>query len=217
MSELQNTRKGLMISIEGIDCSGKSTAIDNVCSLMDNSTFLRTREPGGCPVSEDLRTFLFTRGNELSAETETLLFYAARTQHNHDVIKPAVMAGKHVVCDRYFDSTFAYQGAKGRNGIVPTLTDMLTDHGCVKKPDRTFLFDISVDTYIKRKTLRGVVHGEEVNAFEDRDINYFQTVIDLYRQLANLEPARFIVIDAEDTIEGVQEQVRGHFESLKLL
>jgi len=200
----------LLVSVEGIDCSGKSSAIN---MLKETYSIVTTREPGGTPIGEELRTLILQNGNVISSETEALLFYTARVEHCKAFIKPNLDAGNVVVCDRYYDSSLAYQGANG-NTFTKTLHEFMLRENVILRPNYTLLFDISIETYLKRKTARGVVKGEEINHIEDRDVVIYEKTLAIFRELAREEPNRFIVVDANQDIQTVHNQVTAIFDKL---
>lgn len=188
------TKRGVFLSIEGLDCSGKTTVREHLSRRFPNS--LITREPGGCPLSETLRGIILENAGAMDSRTETMLFYAARIEHCERTIKPALAEGRMVICDRYYDSSLAYQGALNE-GFVYHLHNALLDVDAMLVPDVTILLNISVETYIRRKNARGVVKGEEINGIEARDIEFFSALRSRFLDQAEKEPERFIVIDAE--------------------
>lgn len=192
-----------LISFEGIECSGKSSAIKHIQDL--NLPILTTREPGGTELGWKLRELLFQNANTMNSFTETLLFYADRTHHVETMLRPW-LEKLPVITDRYFYTTLAYQGAHG-NEFPQVLNNVLMSFDALLKPSRVILFDIDVETYIQRKRERGVVKGEEVNHFEERDRKYFQRVIDIFHRHAEANPDLFIVIDATQPKDVVMRQV----------
>lgn len=185
-------RKGMFISFEGIEGSGKSTQV----KLLDKALRERgletlvTREPGGPAVSEAIRaTLLNPEYSEMLPETELLLYMASRAQHTGQWILPALSQGKIVLCDRYNDSTIAYQGAARELdlGFIDLLAKFATFDTC---PDLTFLFDLPVETGLKR------ISGRELDRLELESFSFHQKVREQYLILANKQPSRYIVLDA---------------------
>jgi dTMP kinase len=185
---------GKFISLEGIEGAGKSTLARALeIALKQRGLEVRlTREPGGTPLAEQLRSLVLARGGEhISAEAETLLMFAARAIHLENLIRPALRRGVWVICDRFTDATRAYQGA-GR-GVDPELIERLASavHADLW-PDRTLLLDVPVELGLTRAGRR---QGEG-DRFEDEDWRFFERVRARYLQLAASQSARVRVIDA---------------------
>jgi dTMP kinase len=188
------TAPGRFISLEGIEGAGKSTLARALeATLTERGLAVRlTREPGGTPLAERLRTLVLERGAErISAEAETLLMFAARAVHVENLILPALDRGEWVICDRFTDATRAYQGA-GR-GVDAALIERLaaTVHGTLW-PHRTLLLDLPVEVGLARARRRSAA-GDR---FEDEDRRFFERVRARYLALAASEPARMRVLDA---------------------
>jgi dTMP kinase len=192
---------GRFISLEGIEGAGKSTlarALETMLTERGLSVRL-TREPGGTPLAERLRTLVLERGAErISAEAETLLMFAARAVHVENLIRPALGRGEWVICDRFTDATRAYQGA-GR-GVDTALIERLAQsvHGTLW-PQRTLLLDLPVEVGLTRARRRSVA-GDR---FEDEDRRFFERVRARYLELAASEPARMRVLDAAGAPDSV--------------
>lgn len=199
----------VFISLEGFECCGKSTAATYICERLTELgvDHTRSREPGGTPVAEDLRSLLLLQAVNMGPDTESMLFYASRIEHTARLIRPALEHGQVVICDRYFDSTLAYQGALGST-FSQDLHNFMVESGSVAIPDITILFDVDYETFAHRKHSRGTVVGEEINTFEDlRDADYHRAVINRFRVLAMEYPERFLVINANKKIADVKESV----------
>lgn len=206
---------GRFITIEGGEGSGKSTLIKSlslVLKLMGEKPLL-TREPGGTPGAEALRELLLKppEGGEWSAISQTLLFYAARAQHLEQLILPSLQMGKWVVCDRFSDSTRAYQIVAG--GLDMSALDQIDalvvgDH----QPDLTFILDCPVDIAQKRRADR----GGDADAFEKLDEDFHQKVRDAFLDIARAHSDRCVVIDAsgdpEDTLEQCVRVIEERFD-----
>ena len=193
--------RGRFITFEGIDGAGKSTHIEPMAVKMRAAghTVLVTREPGGTPLAERLRDLLLTA--PMDALTETLLVFAARRDHVQQVIAPALSRGDMVLCDRFTDATFAYQGA-GRgfdHGVLDTLESWV--HADLQ-PDLTFWFDLGAEQAAERLAAARVP-----DRFERQDAAFFQRVRDGYRARAERFPARFVRIDASADRDTVSRQV----------
>ena len=193
--------RGRFITFEGIDGAGKSTHIEPMAVKMRAAghTVLVTREPGGTPLAERLRDLLLTA--PMDALTETLLVFAARRDHVQQVIAPALSRGDMVLCDRFTDATFAYQGA-GRgfdHGVLDTLESWV--HADLQ-PDLTFWFDLGAEQAAER-----LAAARAPDRFERQDAAFFQRVRDGYRARAERFPARFVRIDASADRDTVSRQV----------
>lgn len=201
---------GRFLTLEGIEGAGKSTLAQRVCAWLGarGLPVRLTREPGGTPLAERVRQIVLERGTEpLSAVTETLLMFASRALHVHQVIAPALSRGEWVVCDRFTDATRAYQGS-GR-GVDRTLIDTLAQAvhpGLV--PDCTLLLDLPVAAGLSRARSReAVASAAAADRFEAETAAFFEKVRAGYLALAAAEPQRFRVIDAARPLEEVEREV----------
>ena len=197
--------KGFFISLEGGEGAGKSTQNRRIVDWLSarGHDVVETREPGGTVVSEQIRRLLLdTRNHGLNAISELLLMFAARSQLVEEVILPALAAGKTIVCDRFADASYAYQGGGRRLG-APTVevVEKLVLGGL--QPDLTLLFDLPVDLGMRRVTGRG-----EADRFETESLQFFERVRGAYLERAAADPQRFRVIDASGDEAQVWEQVR---------
>jgi dTMP kinase len=178
----------MFITIEGIDGSGKSTQTKLFIDYLqkNNFNFIQTREPGGCELAENIREILLNKNNQLSDMTELLLMISARSEHYQKIIKPALLDGKFVICDRFIDSTVAYQGyARGLDiKTINFLNDLATEN---KKPDLTFYFDIDPEIAFKRL-------NNNLDRFEKEGIAFQQKVRQGFLSLSNSAPARIKII-----------------------
>ena len=192
------------ITLEGGEGAGKSTSRDFIVLLLEeqNIPFIQTREPGGTPIGEILRDVLLSKeGTAPSVTAELLMVFAARAQHLHEVIEPALRDGKWVLCDRFTDATYAYQGY-GRGfelGQIEAL-ETLVQRG--RHPDLTILFDIDPRLGMTRARQRA-----ELDRFEEERVEFFDRVREGYLTRAKNE-ARFRVIDASQSIDLVQQALR---------
>jgi len=192
------------ITLEGGEGAGKSTSRDFIVSLLEaqNIPFIQTREPGGTPIGETLRNVLLSKeGTAPSVTAELLMVFAARAQHLHEVIEPALRDGKWVLCDRFTDATYAYQGY-GRGfelGQIEAL-ETLVQRG--RHPDLTILFDIDPRLGMTRARQRA-----ELDRFEEEHVEFFDRVREGYLTRAKSEE-RFRVIDASQSIDLVQQALR---------
>jgi len=196
--------RGKFISVEGIEGVGKSTNIDVVVRRIEAAghKVLTTREPGGTPFAEDIREILMNRNDEPIPEiAEVLLMFAARSFNVNNVIVPALEAGTWVVCDRFTDSSRAYQS--GGRGIPMETIDRVADwvHGDTW-PDVTILLDAPVEVGMERAGKRSAP-----DRFEQERHDFFQRVRECYLQIAAREPDRFVVIDTTRDIDEVSSDV----------
>ena len=188
--------RGRFISFEGGEGSGKSTQIRILAERLDAAKLraIVTREPGGSPGAEIIRHLLLSgMGKLLGPEAETLLFAAARDDHVRTVIKPALSQGVWVLCDRFSDSTRAYQGRLGK--VAPEIMNAMerVTIGDLK-PDLTFILDVPVEVGMRRAAARRGSGAPD--RFEAEDVKFHQKLRDAYRQIAADEPKRCILIDA---------------------
>lgn len=196
--------RGKFITIEGIEGVGKSSNIDILVQHLQQSGIdvLTTREPGGTPLAEEIRELLVNRNDEAIPEiAELLLMFAARALNVENVIKPALAAGTWVICDRFTDSSRAYQG--GGRGIPMQIIDGLADsvHGDTW-PDLTILLDAPVDVGLQRAKSRS-----KPDRFEEEQHTFFAKVRNCYLSLAEAEPERFAVIDTTQSLPKVNQEV----------
>jgi len=204
--------KGFLISFEGGEACGKSTQIklfENYLKSIGGGDFLLTREPGGTEVGEKIRNILLHDKSDLSAETEFLLFSASRSKLVQDVLKPALENGKIVVLDRFFDSSFCYQGYAGNLQLndLETITKFATG-GLV--PDMTVLLDISYEDGMARKSKDENL--KNLDRMELKGKTYHDKVRAGYLKLAEREPNRIFVVDAVDSIENIHNKIVAEFE-----
>lgn len=196
--------KPQFITLEGIEGAGKSTQKVALCRLLDANgiTYIETREPGGTPYAESIRHLLLTRSEDApSAKTELLLMFAARAQHLETKIIPALEAGAWVVCDRFTDATYAYQGG-GRQLPVDWIQSLETLVQGVRRPDLTLIFDIPVEMGLARADLRGAL-----DRIESEDIAFFERVRAMYQEIASRDTERVMTLDATADIDTVTESM----------
>lgn len=196
--------RGQFITFEGTEGVGKSTQIANAAATLKELgvEYRITREPGGTPMAESIRELLLEQRDEpVSEVTELLLMFAARAQHLHTVILPALEAGQWVLCDRFTDATFAYQG--GGRGVPRERIEMLESlvQGELR-PDHVLLLDAPVETGMTRARCRG-----ELDRFEQEAVPFFQRIRDTYLARAAADPERYSVVDAAAPLEEVSAQV----------
>ena len=198
--------RGQFITFEGTEGVGKSTQLTNAASTLDQMgvDYIVTREPGGTPMAEAIRELLLApRDEPVNEITELLLMFAARAQHLHTRILPALERGQWVLCDRFTDATFAYQG--GGRGVPEERIALLETlvQGDIR-PDHVIVLDAPVDTGMARARKRG-----ELDRFEQEDLDFFQRIRDAYLARATAQPARYHVIDAARSLSEVSDQVSG--------
>jgi len=206
---------GLFITFEGADKSGKSTQIRRLAEYLTSQGYdvIMTREPGGTPFCEEIRNLVMKAGNEKIAPTaELLLFMASRSQLVNTFIKPNMEAGKIILCDRFADSTVAYQGA-GR-GIDLTLIEQLNQMAVGDCwPKLTFLLDLPVDECLKRLNRMASAGAEGVeDRFEQEDIAFRTAVRNGFLALAERESQRVKVIDARQAVECIFEKIKAEVD-----
>ena len=198
----------MFITFEGIEGCGKSTQAkllrDHLIQIGDD-VFL-TREPGGPKISEYIREILLSNdNNEMIARTEVLLYSASRSQHTGEWIIPLLESGKTVICDRYSDSTLAYQGAARKidRKVIDSITKFATFD---LEPDMTFLIDLPVEIGLSR------ISQKDADRLEREDIKFHQKVRSAFLDLAEKERKRFIVIDGSKSIEEINFKIIDEFE-----
>lgn len=192
--------RGKFISLEGGEGAGKSTLLAGVRGFLEGRgiSVVQTREPGGTPVGEAARAIVLDpMMHGLAAETELLLMFASRAQLVREVIEPALAAGQWVLCDRYADASYAYQGG-GRGQPMARIAELERWACDGVRPDLTLLLDLPVATGRARATGRGQTDRIEIEADA-----FFERVRATYRERAAGEPQRFRVIDASDPADAV--------------
>ncbi|WNB74817.1 dTMP kinase [Methylomonas koyamae] len=204
-------KPGRFITLEGGEGVGKSTNLQFIrqCLAERDIPLLVTREPGGTPIAEKIRAILLERSDEaLSEQAELLLVFAARAQHIRHVIEPALLRGEWVVCDRFTDATYAYQGA-GRNMDLATIGWLERTVQGGLRPDLTFVLDAPVATGLQRAKRRG-----ELDRFETEQLDFFERIRQSYLHRAAGDPARYKVIDAALPLPQVQARLLAELETL---
>ncbi|MBB5188499.1 MULTISPECIES: dTMP kinase [Zhongshania] len=196
--------KGRFITVEGTEGVGKSTNIAFIRQLLDAAgiPYIVSREPGGTPLAEEIRNTLVVPREESMCElTELLLVFAARAQHINQLILPALARGEWVLCDRFTDATFAYQGW-GRGLSTDVIASLETMVQGVLRPDCTVLLDAPVDVGMARASERG-----DLDRFEQEKHDFFEKVRDGYLARVAAEPQRFKLIDASADLASVQRDI----------
>ena len=198
------SKRAYFITMEGIEGVGKSTNIGSITEYLDTKgiEYIVTREPGGTRLAEKIRELLLEDEVEPVTElTELLLVFAARAQHVETLIKPALMAGKWVISDRFTDATFAYQGG-GRGvdrGTIKQLQSMVQDE---LTPDLTIILDLDPQTGMQRAMKRG-----KLDRFEREELEFFARVRQTYLDIAMADPRRCVIIDASQKLETVKSDL----------
>lgn len=209
--------KGLFITFEGTEGGGKTTHIELLAQHLKKSDFTVQvfREPGGTPVGEEIRhTLKHSEANrEMTAEAELLLMNASRAQLVRQAIRPALNRGEIVLCDRFYHSTLAYQGF-GR-GLDLAMVKMVIDVAVGEtRPDLTFLLSIPLKISEERREKRWKGGPALRDRFEEADAQFFVRVEQGYNQLADAEPARFVSIDATQSVAAVQQHILNRVTNL---
>lgn len=202
---------GKFITIEGTEGVGKSTNIAFIEAQLTaaGKSVLVTREPGGTPLAEELRTLLLKKRDEdFDASAELLTVFAARAQHLNTVIRPALEKGRWVLCDRFTDATFAYQGY-GRGLPLDEIRELETMVQRGLQPSTTFLLDIDVSIGLERAKARA-----ELDRFEMEKTTFFEKVRQGYLTRVSENPERFCVVDASQPLAQVQRNIRQYLDEL---
>ena len=201
--------RGKFITVEGGEGVGKSTNIAFIAEQLAAAghTPVRTREPGGTGMAEQIRQLLLAHGDEpMSAWTELLLIFAGRAQHLAQVIEPALAAGQWVLCDRFTDATYAYQG--GGRGLniehIAALEQLVQGE---LRPDLTILLDAPVEVGRQRAQARA-----QLDRFESEQVAFFERVRTAYRARAAAEPMRFLIVDAAEDLVAVQADLNARLQ-----
>jgi dTMP kinase len=207
------SRAGRFITLEGIDGAGKSTHVSWIAARIEAAghAIVATREPGGTPLGEGLRSLILRE--PMTHDSEALLMFAARREHLDRVIRPALARGEWVLCDRFTDATYAYQG--GGHGVdlgrIRELEQWI--HGDCQ-PDLTLLFD--VPTGVSRARLdRAQAEGRTLDKFEREANAFFERVRAAYFERARDHPARFRVIDSTRPLDEVRAELAAHLASIE--
>lgn len=202
---------GLFITLEGPEGAGKSTNREYLAERLREQGIdvLLTREPGGTPLAERIRELLLDPSDEpMAADTELLLVFAARAQHLQQVIRPALAKGSVVLCDRFTDATYAYQGG-GRGLPVERIAQLERFVQGELRPDLTLIFDLPVEIGLARAAARG-----RLDRFEQEGRGFFEAVRQAYLQRAAQDPQRYRVLDAGQTLAQVQADIDALLPSL---
>lgn len=205
-------RRGLFISFEGGEASGKSVQAKRLAEALerDGHDVVLTREPGGTPLGDRIRDIvLHAKDVPLAPEADVLLFSAARAQHVRDVIRPALLAGKVVITDRFYDSTAAYQGAghgADADGVAAVTAFAVGD----TRPDRTYVLDLPLEVALQRRS----GHARRWDRFEVGEQEFHQRLREGYLRLAAAEPQRLVVVDGARELDAIAQDIRRDVDTL---
>lgn len=204
-------QNGIFITVEGTDGSGKTTQIKLMEEYFKDKGYevVLSREPGGTKISEMIRDLVLDPANtDITPLTEMILYAAARAQHVTKVIKPAIEAGKVVICDRFVDSSYAYQGC-GRGVDLKIVADVnrVAIDGMI--PDITFFMDVDPELALRRR-----VNATGADRIEQEKIDFHRRVYDGYKNMAVLFPDRIKTIDANKSIEDISSEINQYLKEL---
>lgn len=202
------TKEGMFLTLEGVDGAGKST---HLCFIEQHLAqqgiqVLMTREPGGTPLGETLRELLLHE--KMDSKTEALLMFAARNEHIHQCIRPALSQGQWVLCDRFSDASFAYQGG-GRQLGADAIEQLEKWVHPDLQPDKTWLFDLPLSVAMQR-----LEKSRVLDRFEQEQESFFIRTQQFYHQRVQAQPKRFSVIDSSQSIVAIQAQLKQQLDQL---
>ncbi|MDA7825720.1 dTMP kinase [Porticoccaceae bacterium] len=202
--------RGRFITIEGTEGVGKTTNIEYIKQWLDDHaiSYVSTREPGGTPLAEEVRQLLLAnREEKVCSKAELLMMFAGRAQHIDQVIEPQLAKGNWVLCDRFTDATYAYQGAGREMGdeLIKSLETMVQG---AMRPDLTLVLDVPVELGLERAGKRS-----EPDRFEREKTDFFNRVRSAYLSMATNNPQRYKIIDASQNLEHVQLQIQATLTS----
>ena len=202
---------GLFITLEGTEGGGKSTQMDLLARRLRDSPVRTVREPGGTPIGEEIRhTLQYSDQNHaMTAEAELLLINASRAQLVREIIRPALAAGEIVLCDRFYDSTTAYQGY-GRQLELAHVRSIIDFAVGTTRPDLTLLLDVPLAVSEARRAARQQLQAAPRDRFEESERAFFQRVHEGFHAIARAEPGRVKVVDATRSIDAVDEAIWAH-------
>ncbi|MBE31203.1 MAG: dTMP kinase [Acidiferrobacteraceae bacterium] len=197
--------RGRFITFEGGDGAGKTTQIELLAQALTTAGQkpLVTREPGGTKLAEEIRNWVLHHASSIDAETEVLLMFAARSHHTKEVIEPALASGRWVLCDRYTDASYAYQGG-GRglpHSLIASLEEIATGG---LKPDLTILLDLGINAGIRRTGGRGASHDR----FESEESAFKERVRAAYHHIAKIDAGRVVNLDASQAVDELNSNIK---------
>lgn len=200
--------RGKFITIEGLEGVGKSTQIESLQDFLQSKKvdYVLTREPGGTLYAEKIRKLLLEITDEtLDPVAELLMIFAARAQHLEKLIKPTLESGTWIVCDRFTDATYAYQGG-GRNLDTDSIAKLESFVQGSLRPDLTILLDLDPAIGLQRASERG-----ELDRFESEQLDFFKRVRNIYHQRVAEQPDRYIIVDSSGSIDTVRDRMLDQF------
>jgi dTMP kinase len=194
-----NRKKGLFVTIEGLDGAGKTLLIEQIEKRLKewNLPYVRTKEPGGTEIAEQIREILLNPENKIHMNTEIMLYATSRSSHVHDLILPALSEGKIVICDRFIDSSIAYQGygaghSQKQIEVIKKINEYASGY---IEPDRTYFIDIPVAESFARMGLRSKKNNQQLDRIEQRSKAFYQRVYEGFQEIARRNPKRVVKID----------------------
>jgi len=202
-------KRGLFITFEGMDGSGKTTQIERLSARLRamGREVLETAEPGGTVIGGKIRRILLDSANqELSPTAELLLYFASRAQNVDERIRPALASGAVVVCDRFTDSTLVYQGCgRGLGAEAVLALDRIACRGL--KPDVTILVDLDVEAGLQRAQARNTAATSDETRMDDQSLEFHRRVYEAYRRLAAGEPERIRIVDGTASPDAIEREI----------
>lgn len=208
--------KGQFITLEGTEGGGKSTNLLFIQEFLASKGIevIVTREPGGTEIGEAIRGILLNNDfSIMHSDTELLLMFAARAQHIHEKIQPALAEGKWVISDRFTDASYAYQGAARELGFERiALIEAWVQQGF--QPDTTFVFDLPVEIGMARVAARSQATGQKIDRFETEKQDFFEKVRSAYLTRAQQAPSRYTVLDASQSLDNVQQAITQRLKAM---
>lgn len=211
MTHAPEARTGRFITVEGIEGVGKSTNLAFMADLLAqaNIDYALTREPGGTPLAEEIRELLLApRTESVNELAELLLMFAARAQHLNQFIRPMLAAGTWVLCDRFTDATYAYQGG-GRQLDTRVIAQLETLVQGEQRPDHVIVLDAPAELGLARAGRRG-----DLDRFEQETVAFFERVRAVYHQRAARDPDRYHIVDAAQPLNSVQSELKNLFRAI---
>jgi len=215
---VQTGRPGLLITVEGIDGSGKTTQVDRLCERLTQAgqAFVRTREPGGTPIGDQIRSLLLDPTSDMTALAEVYLYAASRAEHVARVMRPALEQGLVVVCDRFVDASIAYQGYGLRStGLTPERVRQVNEqavNGVV--PTRTFVVDVPVQVASARLHASGRQQFGGQDRIERRGPAFFEQVRSGLAAICRDDPGRVVWVDGQRSVDQVADEIWKDVEAL---
>lgn len=211
MTPAPEARTGRFITVEGIEGVGKSTNLAFMADLLAQASidYALTREPGGTPLAEEIRELLLApRTESVNELAELLLMFAARAQHLNHFIRPMLAAGTWVLCDRFTDATYAYQGG-GRQLDTRVIAQLETLVQGEQRPDHVIVLDAPAELGLARAGRRG-----NLDRFERETLAFFERVRAVYHQRAAQDPDRYHIVDAAQPLDSVQSELKDLFRAI---